>query len=131
MVATYLTDQEYTPPQMAHHFGSVGNNNIERLNYGISQMKLPFYRAVDVHDMLDAVRNGKIAIEMVNSNSPFTEEQHFVVVAGMNEAGKFIVNDPMETNYLNGDMALRDGYENGFEYYYLTHGYNEGRRAPA
>lgn len=124
MVATYLTDQEYTPPQMAHHFGSVGNNNIERLNYGISQMKLPFYRAVDVHDMLDAVRNGKIAIEMVNSNSPFTEEQHFIVVSGMNEAGKFIVNDPMETNYLNGDMALRDGYENGFEYYYLTHGYS-------
>ena len=124
MVATYLTDKEYTPPQMAYHFGSYGNNHIERLNYGISQMHLPCYRAVDVQDMMQAVRNGKIAIEMVNSNSYFTESQHFFVVAGVNEDGKFIINDPMETNYTNADVALRDGYDNGFEYYYLTHGYS-------
>ena len=29
MVATYLTDQEYTPPQMAYHFGSFGKNIVE------------------------------------------------------------------------------------------------------
>ena len=124
MVASYLTDQEYTPPQMAYHFGNYGKTHVDRLNYGIEQMQLPFYRAVDVQDMLRAVRSGKVAIAMMAGNSVFTTEQHFIVIAGLNEAGKFIVNDPLETNYINADVAVRDGYDNGFEYYYLTRGYS-------
>ena len=124
MVASYLTDQEYTPPQMAYHFGNYGKTHVDRLNYGIDQMQLPFYRAVDVYDMLQAVRNGKVAIVMMAGNSEFTTEQHFIVIAGVNEAGKFIVNDPLETNYIHADVAIRDGYDNGFEYYYLTRGYS-------
>ena len=124
MVASYLTDQEYTPPQMAYHFGNYGKTHVDRLNYGIDQMQLPFYRAVDVYDMLQAVRDGKVAIVMMAGNSEFTTEQHFIVIAGVNEAGKFIVNDPLETNYIHADVAIRDGYDNGFEYYYLTRGYS-------
>jgi predicted dehydrogenase len=38
MIASWMTDQEYTPPQMAYHFGRFGKTNIERLDYGIAQM---------------------------------------------------------------------------------------------
>ena len=124
MVASYLTDQEYTPPQMAYHFGNYGKTHIDRLNYGIDQMQLPFYQAENVQDMLQAVRSGKIAIVMMAENSVFTTQQHFIVVAGMSEDGKFIVNDPLETNYISANEEIRDCYDNGFDYYYLTYGYN-------
>lgn len=126
MIATYMTDQEYTPPQMAHHFGSYGKNNIERLDYGISEMQLPYHRTSSVQDVTQAVKEGKVAIVMMDEESVFTTEQHFIVIAGFNEAGKYVVNDPMETNYTNADAHVRDGYENGFEYYHLAQGFSGG-----
>ena len=124
MVATYLTDQEYTPPQMAYHFESSGINHVERLESGITQMQLPCKRARDIQEVLQALRDGKVAIAMMNELSEFTTEQHFIVLAGVNESGKFIVNDPLETNYTLGDTNVRDGYDNGFEYFYLMRGFS-------
>jgi hypothetical protein len=126
MVSTYLTDTEYTPPQMAHHFGKYGKTNIERLDYGISQMQLPYHRTGNVQDVLQAVRDGKVAIVMVDEESVFTTEQHFIVIAGMTEDGKFIIHDPMETNYLNADVAVRNCYDNGFDDFYLMRGFSGG-----
>lgn len=126
MVATYLTDQEYTPVQMAYHFGSFGKNNIQRLDHGIAQMQLPYERTEDVQEVLKGLREGKVAILMMDDESVFTTEQHFIVAAGINEAGKIIVNDPLETNYLNGQLHVKDGYENGFEDHYLMQGFSGG-----
>ena len=126
MVASYLTDQEYTPPQMAYHFGSYGKTNIERLDHGIAQMQLPYERTENIQDVLQALRNGKVAIVMMDDESFFTTEQHFIVLAGMTEDGKFIVNDPMETNYKDGDLHIKDGYDNGFADFYLTQGFSGG-----
>ena len=69
---------------------------------------------------------GKIAIVMMDDESEFTNEQHFIVAAGINEAGKIIVNDPLETNYLNAQLHMKDGYDNGFEDYYLMRGFSGG-----
>jgi len=126
MVATYLTDQEYTPPQMAYHFGSFGKNNIERLDHGIAQMQLPYERTEDVRAVLQAMQEGKVAIVMMDDESVFTTEQHFIVAAGLNEAGKIIVNDPLETNYKNADVALKNCYDQGFEDFYLMRGFSGG-----
>ncbi len=126
MVATYLTDQEYSPLQMAYHFGSFGKTNIERLDYGIRQMQLPYERTENVQDALQALRSGKVVIAMVNSESVFTTQQHFIVWAGRNEAGKFVVNDPLEPNYTNADIHLKNAYENGFEDYHLMQGFSGG-----
>jgi hypothetical protein len=124
MVATYLTDQLYTPPQMAYHFGSYGKTNIERLDFGLSQMQLPYQRSENIQEVLQALRSGKVAIAMMDEESVFTTEQHFIVLAGMNEAGKFVVNDPMETNYTNADVHIRNAYDNGFEDYHLSRGFS-------
>ena len=124
MVATYLTDQEYTPPQMAHHFGSYGKTNIERLDFGLSQMQLPYQRSENIQEVLQALRSGKVVIAMMDEESVFTTEQHFIVLAGMNETGKFLVNDPMETNYINADVHIRNAYNNGFEDYHLSRGFS-------
>ena len=124
MVATYLTDQEYTPPQMAYHFGSYGKTNIERLDHGIAQMQLPYQRSENIQEVLKALRSGKVVIAMMDDESVFTNEQHFIVLAGMNDAGKFLVNDPMETNYTKADVHIRNAYDNGFEDYHLSQGFS-------
>ena len=99
MMATYLTDQEYTPDQMAYHLGRYGKNNIERLNYGNEQMQLPHERCGDVREVLRALQEGKVAIVMMDNESVFTSEQHFIVLSGMTEEGRILVNDPMEPHY--------------------------------
>lgn len=124
MVATYLTDQTYTPPQMAYHFGSYGKTNIERLDYGLSQMQLPYQRTENIQEVLQALRSGKVVIAMMDEESVFTSEQHFIVLAGINEAGKFVVNDPMENNYTDADVHIRNAYDNGFEDYHLSQGFS-------
>lgn len=124
MVATYLTDQEYTPVQMAYHFGRVGKNNIERLDHGIDQMHLPYERMSDVQQVLQALREGKVVIAMMDDESVFTTEQHFIVIAGVTEEGKFLVNDPMGTNYEDAPLHVKDGYDNGFEDFYLMRGFS-------
>ena len=126
MVATYLTDQEYTPPQMAYHFGSYGKTLVDRLVYGIDQMQLPFERVHEVQEVLQALKEGKVAIVMMDEESYFTTEQHFIVLAGINEAGKVVVNDPLETNYTRAITPVRDGYDNGFADYYLKPGFCGG-----
>ena len=126
MVATYLTDQEYTPPQMAHHFGRYGKNNIERLDYGIAQMQLPYERTEDIQEVLQSVREGKVAVVMMDDESVFTTEQHFIVLAGMTDDGKFLVNDPLETNYIHASVPVRECYDKGFDDFYLMRGFSGG-----
>lgn len=126
MIATYMTDIEYTPVQMAYHFGSYGKNNISRLDYGLSEMHLPYERVSDVQLVLKRVKEGKVAIVMMDDESVFTTQQHFIVIAGMTEDGKYIVNDPYETTYLQADTYLKNAYENGFEDFNLMRGFSGG-----
>ncbi len=124
MVATYLTDQEYTPVQMAYHFGDFGKNNMERLDYGIEQMQLSCRRSDNIQEVVQALKDGQVAIAMMDEDSVFTTQQHFVVFSGMNEEGKYVVKDPMETNYTAAEPYIQEAYENGFEYHHLCQGFS-------
>lgn len=126
MIATYMTDHEYTPPQMAYHFGRYGKTHIQRLDYGISQLQLPCQRTEDIRDVFAGLRSGKVAILLMDEESVFTTEQHFIVVAGMTEDGKFLVNDPMEAHYLKASDRVKQGFETGFADYYLSNGFSGG-----
>ena len=113
MVATYLTGHEYYPDELARYFGGRAANNIDRLEYGSTVMQLPFKRAVNIHETMEALQEGKIAIVLMESNSLFTTGQHFIILAGLTEDGKIIVNDPNEANYSKWDLekAFRYGFE--------------------
>ncbi|MBR2223181.1 MAG: hypothetical protein IJ973_02545, partial [Christensenellaceae bacterium] len=56
---------------------------------------------------------GKIAIVLMESESVFTNSQHFIIVTGVNEEGKLMVNDSYEPNYDKWDS--RDGLLYGFD----------------
>lgn len=115
MVASYLTGHEYLPDELARYFGGVAENNIERLEKGAEAMQLPWEELENFHRAMDALREGKIVIALMESDSLFTETQHFIVLTGFNERGLIMVHDPYEPNYEKWDTkrAFREGFTEG------------------
>ncbi len=124
MVATYMTDHEYTPDQLVYHFGKYGKTNVERLEYAAQQLGLPYEKNFDWRETQKALEEGKVAIVMENDRSPFTTGQHFIVLSGLTDDGLVIVKDPFEPNY--SSELLIDGFLGGFHEYTITSGYSGG-----
>ena len=54
-----------------------------------------------------------MAIALMEGNSLFTDSQHFIVLTGLNEEGRIMVNDPASYNYTH--WQLQRGFNEGFE----------------
>ena len=115
MVATYLTDHEYLPDELARYFGGVAENNIQRLEQGAETMQLPWEKLENFHKALEALREGKVVVALMEGQSLFTDSQHFIVLTGYNENGLIMVNDPYGPNYEKWDLkrAFREGFTEG------------------
>ena len=115
MVATYLTDHEYLPDELAGYFGGQAENNIDRLEMAAEAMQLPWEKLENFHKTMEALREGKIIIALMDSLSLFTDNQHFIVLTGIKEDGLITVNDPFEPNYEKWDLkrAFREGFKEG------------------
>lgn len=115
MVASYLTGHEYLPDELAGYFGGVAENNIERLEKGAEAMQLPWEKMENFDKTIEALRDGRIIIALMESDSIFTSSQHFIVLTGYNEDGLIMVHDPYEPNYEKWDLkrAFREGFTEG------------------
>lgn len=122
MIATYMTDHEYTPDQLVYHFGKYGSTNVDRLEYAAEQLGLPFEKNFDWRVTQRALEEGKVAIVMENERSPFTTGQHFIVLSGLTDDGLVIIKDPFAPNY--SSELLVDGFLGGFHEYTITSGYS-------
>lgn len=122
MVATYMTDHEYTPDQLAYHFENGGKDHVERLEYAAQQLGLPYEKNFNWHETQQALREGKVAIVMENGKSYFTTGGHFLVLSGLTEDDRIIVKDPYEPNY--SSELLTDGFFRGFHEFDITRGYS-------
>lgn len=113
MVATYLTKHVYYPDTLADYIADFnGSSHIERLEYASDLLQLPWRRAENFHEAMNALHEGMIVIALMNEKSLFTSGQHFIVLTGLNEAGKIMVNDSNRANY---DLwNLKNAFENGF-----------------
>lgn len=112
MVATYLTGYEYLPDELAYYFGGRANNNIARLECAAETLGIPYEKPENWHRTLEKLKEGKMAIVLVGANSAFTDSQHFIVLTGMNEEGRILVNDSYAPNYEKWD--LKKGFGEGF-----------------
>lgn len=124
MVASYMTNHEYLPDELAEYFGGYGETNVQKLEYASDMLQLPWKKASNVHEVIRAVRSGDLAIILMNHKSIFTDSQHFIVVAGVTEDGKLILRDPYEPNYSKWD--LKRAFEVGFEDGDIVCGYSGG-----
>ena len=113
MVATYMTGHEYTPDMLAEYFGGEARNNIVRLENGSRTLKLSWSRAKNWRAVYAALQEGKVAIVLIDGPCAFTESQHFVVLKGVTNDGKVLVNDPDGENYANPELQYGLAY--GFE----------------
>lgn len=124
MVASYMTDHVYYPDEIADDLAEFSGSNYKRLEYGSDLLQLSWKRAGNVHDALNAVREGKVVIALMNEKSLFTSGSHFIVLTGVNEAGRILVNDPNEKNYSAWNLV--DSFENGFTDGKLIAGFSGG-----
>lgn len=126
MVASYFLEEELLPDEMAHRFNISRDNPAACLDWGIDQLGLPLigkYYGDEVFEKVwPALENGQVVIALMQKGSLFTDNGHFIVIAGMTEDGKYIVNDPNMGNYTK--YLLMDGFENGFTKEQLTPGFN-------
>ena len=115
MVASYLTGYEYRPDQLAQWFACYTGNQIQTLEHISEELRLPCQRAENFHVARQALRDGKLVIALMGSSSVFTTGQHFIVLTGINEAGKITVNDPNRNNYdlWNLQKSFAEGFREG------------------
>ncbi len=124
MVASFMTDHRYYPDQMANWLAHFLGSHHERLEYGSDLLQLSWKRAENIHESLNAVRNGKVVILLMNGNSMFNWKDHYVVLTGVKENGKFTVMDTDSANYAKDWLAPY--YEEGFSDKDLLRGYSCG-----
>lgn len=111
MVATYLTNHVYQPDEIADWMVQITGSSYKRLEQVSDLLQLPWYRAGNIDIALNAVKEGKTAIFMMNERSLFGSG-HFIVVTGVNEAGRYLVLDPDPANDTAWNLA--EGFETGF-----------------
>lgn len=106
MVASYLTEHENLPDELARYFGGRAENNIARLETGSETLQLPFSKAPNWNHTYAALKEGKTAIVLMGPSSIFTDSQHFIVLTGMTEDGRILVNDPYRPIMTTGSCAM-------------------------
>lgn len=122
MVASYLTGHEYLPNEMAYYFGDFIGSSISLIEDASDTLQLPWERAANIDVAVQALREGKIAIALMNERSVFMGSQHFVVFTGITEENRILVNDPYRPNY--DSWNLKNALENGFKQTDLSGGYS-------
>ena len=113
MVASYLFDEEITPDMMLKY--DYGDKPATAMEAGIRDMQLNceiYYGTAALENLDKALEEGRPVIALHQKGSRFTKAGHFLVMAGKNPDGTYIVNDPNMENYYN--PRLVDGFTNGF-----------------
>lgn len=117
MVASYLTDSVYTPAELAEQFGAY---NTEKGSYWVlfedsaEVLGLGFQERTYSWDTVEeALRNGQVVIS-IQREGLFTSGGHFIVLRGITDEGKVLVNDPNGANWFK-NRTMIEGFKNGFE----------------
>ena len=124
MVASYMTDYAYFPDQMADWLAHFLGGDYQRLEYGSDLLGLSWKRAENIHESIQAAKDGKTVIVMYNANNMFTWKEHYVIFTGINEEGKILLMDTDKENYEKN--FLKQFYEGGFTEKDLMRAYSCG-----
>ena len=120
MVASYLLDDPtLTPDILAEQFGKYNTSCGSAWSLFIDSAEvLGLGEVKQVHDwnggdVEQALRDGCIVISN-QRKGVFTKSGHYIVLTGITEDGKVMVNDPNGANWT--DPSMIDGFENGFKH---------------
>ena len=113
MVATYLTDTLYTPGDLALKYAKAEKNNCECMEIAATDLGLEWEKSYDWKKMKACLANGQPVIICVNEKTVFTEIEHLILLTGITEDGRFLVNDPYGPNYRPARCIK--GFNEGFK----------------
>lgn len=134
MVASYYNDTDILPDELARKYrgyGSSSGTDHSIFEKTADELNLPFREHVhygtgeDLQTVVSALKEGCVVVAKAKKNSIFTESGHYIVLTGVTEDGKIMVNDPNKYNYkefserpgansVEGEILI-DGFENGFD----------------
>lgn len=122
MVCSYLTGQDVRPDDLARRFRNADGSHVQRMEAIATIYDLSYTKTFAMYDVVNALKAGKLVVEMVSSPSPFSRSQHLILLTGISADGKIFVNDPLGTNYQNSKLAY--GFTYGFDQGVLSYGFS-------
>jgi hypothetical protein len=124
MVAAYHKGEDVSPALLGRLFGNYNTQDGSLWTVfadTASELNIPFEKQTSSWaEAVRALENGKPVVSTQNGNGPFTSGGHFILLTGITEDGRILVNDPNGYNYSN--PALRYGFANGFTQDQITMG---------
>lgn len=121
MAASYLLDREFTPEGLVERYSHLTGTNVDRFNAMSEDLALPYVRlATKWSHVMQALEKGQLVVLLLNSGSPLTTAQHFVLLTGVTDQGKVLVMDPYEPNY----SLYPQSYARGFDQKILSDGFD-------
>lgn len=120
MVSSYLLGETHYPEELALAYNDSAINYDQKMENAARGLGLKWEKSCNWYEMVDHIKDGKICIALMTNGSLFTYEGHFIVITGITEDGKFLVNDPMGKNY----DRYPDGFKNGFENWEMLKGWS-------
>jgi hypothetical protein len=132
MVATYLNDEIYDINDLAVQFGdyhvkdqgslwSLFKDSAEVLGLDMIKSDNPNGEWYDWDMVVQALKNNQPVICLQISSGYFTSGGHFIVLTGITDDGKILVNDPNGFNWSKNHI-MTEGFSNGFTEYQIRAG---------
>lgn len=124
MLTSYYKDKEYSPAYLARIYGYEYNTDDgskwSLFPASAADLGLPFIdcggangETYDWNTVVNALQAGKPVISIQDSRGIFTSGGHFILLTGITEDGKILVNDPNGANYAK-NATMISGFANGF-----------------
>ena len=113
MVASYLTDDEWTPPEMCALYGRYSHRNgTDGLLFNNEPAVIGFYlreKTYDVRAAKQALQDGHIVVSIQHPGY-WTRGGHYIVCESINEEGLVQVRDSNIYNYVNIRAHKQDAH---------------------
>lgn len=124
MLATYMTDEELTPPIMCERFGTYGSTGgTDGMIFQKEPQGMGFFllrRSFEPSDVLNALNEGYTAI-CVQRPGYWTRAGHYIVLEKVNEDGTIQVRDSNIFNYNNSGRPAAAGHvKDGHKWFDIT-----------
>ena len=113
MLATYLTDEEHTPPEMCARYGRYSHHNgTDGLLFNNEPAVMGFYlreKTYDVRAAKQALQEGHVVISIQHPGY-WTRGGHYIVCESINDEGLVQVRDSNIYNYVNIRAHAQDAH---------------------
>ena len=125
MAISYYTGYEVTPGYLGEHYDIRGLSFQQRMLKALDDFNVEvvaeYYGKKEWPKVYEALEEGYMVISL-QATGLFTASSHFLLLTGLTEDGKVLVNDPNGMNYKRNVRDLKDGFANGFEPNLITNG---------